>query len=147
MPAVDRFIHEFVEYLPGALDEGVLYISLPFTTVVHLCACGCGTQVVSALDPDDYAITFDGETISLWPSIGNWDFYCRSHYIIRSGKVKWVPTMSDKAIAAGRHHDRLIKRAHGVDLGPFAPHAEPDEPRSTLRTKARALLRRVTQRG
>jgi hypothetical protein len=97
--------------MPDELAEGVLYVSLPYTTTIHLCACGCRTKVVSTLSPTDYELTFDGETISIWPSIGNWDFYCRSHYFIRHGRVQWAPTMSEDAIAAGRRRDRLAKEA------------------------------------
>ena len=36
---------------------------------------------------------------TLWPSIGNWQKDCRSHYYIRDGKVLWqsdwaVPTLA-----------------------------------------------------
>ena len=64
-PPTDRFTHEFVDFIPADLDDDVLYVSLPYTTVMHLCACGCGMKVASALDPTDYAITFDGETTGL----------------------------------------------------------------------------------
>ena len=111
MPPTDRFSHEFVDFIPADLDDGVLYVSLPYATVMHLCACGCATKVASALDPTDYSITFDGETISLSPSIGNWNFHCRSHYVIRRGQVRWMPAMSDADIAAGRHRDRRAKTA------------------------------------
>jgi len=33
---------EFVEYIPNMLEIGVLYISIPYQTASHLCACGCG---------------------------------------------------------------------------------------------------------
>ena len=63
---------EFVNYAPEALDDGVLYVSIPFTTVVHRCCCGCGNEVVTPLDPTDWEMTFDGKSVSLSPSIGNW---------------------------------------------------------------------------
>jgi hypothetical protein len=110
-PPTDRFTHEFIDFIPADLDNGVLYVSLPYTTVMHLCACGCGTKVASALDPTDYAITFDGETVSLSPSIGNWNFHCRSHYVIRRGQVLWMPAMSDAGITAGRHRDQRATTA------------------------------------
>ena len=32
----------FVEYVPDALDDGILYVSIPFATATHKCFCGCG---------------------------------------------------------------------------------------------------------
>jgi hypothetical protein len=34
--------HEFVEFVPSELKEGVLYVSVQYATAVHKCACGCG---------------------------------------------------------------------------------------------------------
>ena len=65
---------EFVSYVPEALDDGVLYVSTPFTTVVHRCCCGCGNEVVTPLDTTDWEMTFDGKSLS--PSIGNWGLAC-----------------------------------------------------------------------
>ena len=49
---------------------------------------------------------FDGRTISLNPSIGNWSYPCRSHYWIKGNRVVWdgtpvVPPMPEK-IGFGR---------------------------------------------
>lgn len=82
--------HEFVEYVPAVLVEGVLYVSLRFATVVHLCPCGCGNKVVTPLSPADWHLLFDGEVVSLTPSIGNWSLPCKSHYWIRLDRVRWV---------------------------------------------------------
>lgn len=134
MPPTDRFSHEFVDFIPADLDDGVLYVSLPYATVMHLCACGCATKVASALDPTDYAITFDGETISLSPSIGNWNFHCRSHYVIRRGQVRWMPTMSDADIAAGRHRDRRAKTARDEPFdAPTPPRVTPENDTTPVR--------------
>lgn len=82
--------HRFVEFIPDELEDGILYISITYATVLHKCCCGCGNEVVTPLSPSDWQLTFDGETISLFPSIGNWSFPCRSHYWIRKDKVVWV---------------------------------------------------------
>jgi hypothetical protein len=37
---------------------------------------------------------FDGETVSLSPSIGNFEFSCQSHYFIRKNLVVWVDQWS-----------------------------------------------------
>ncbi|OYN76232.1 DUF6527 family protein [Mycolicibacterium sphagni] len=111
MPAVERFTHEFVEFIPSEIQEGVLYISLPYTTTIHLCACGCHTKVVCPLSPTDYAMVFDGQSVGISPSIGNWNFHCQSHYFIRRGRVVWAAAMSQTAIAAGRQRNRAVKQA------------------------------------
>ena len=49
-----KLLHEFVEYIPEDINEGILYISLPFGTVVHKCACGCGEEVVTPLGPTEW---------------------------------------------------------------------------------------------
>jgi Family of unknown function (DUF6527) len=72
--------HQFVDTVPDALQEGVVYVCIPYTTAVHRCLCGCGEEVVTPIRPTGWSLTFDGVTVSLHPSIGNWDFPCRSHY-------------------------------------------------------------------
>jgi Family of unknown function (DUF6527) len=82
-----RLEHRFVEHLPERLEAGVLYISMEYATAAVGCCCGCGKEVVTPFTPTDWSMTFDGETISLSPSIGNWNFDCRSHYFIRRGRI------------------------------------------------------------
>ncbi|MDP8994390.1 MAG: DUF6527 family protein [Pseudomonadota bacterium] len=97
--------HEFVNSIPDQVDEGVLYISLPYATAVHKGPCGCKHEVVTPFSPTDWSMVFDGETVSLAPSIGNWSFPCRSHYWIERGRVAWAPTWSLRQIQAGRSRD------------------------------------------
>lgn len=104
--------HEFVQCVPEQLDEGVLYLSLSYATAVHKCACGCGHEVVTPLSPTDWSMIFDGETVSLAPSIGNWSFPCRSHYWLERGRVAWAPTWTSREIADGRARDISRKAAH-----------------------------------
>jgi hypothetical protein len=82
--------YKFVEFVPDELEDGILYVSITYATVLHKCACGCGNEVVTPLSPSDWQLTFNGETISLFPSIGNWSFPCQSHYWIRKNEVVWV---------------------------------------------------------
>lgn len=107
-----RFSPQFVEFVPDALEEGVLYVSMPYAVAAHRCACGCGREVVTPLSPMDWKIIFDGENVSLEPSIGNWSFPCRSHYFIRQGRIKWAANMSEEMIQRGRQRDRASKEAH-----------------------------------
>jgi hypothetical protein len=96
---------EFVEYVPPDLSDGVLYISIPYRTAVHRCACGCGNKVVTPISPADWQLFYDGDAVSLTPSIGNWGFPCRSHYWIDANEVQWSGDWTDKQIARGRARD------------------------------------------
>ncbi|MFA6715533.1 MAG: DUF6527 family protein [Victivallaceae bacterium] len=82
--------HEFVKSIPDNLKDNRLYVSVEYGSVIHKCCCGCGQKVVIPLSPTDWQIKFDGDTISLYPSIGNWNFPCRSHYWIIDNKVMWL---------------------------------------------------------
>jgi len=100
---------EFVEFIPEQLEGGVVYVSTEYATVVHLCCCGCGNEVVTPLSPADWKLTFDGVSISLDPSIGNWSFDCQSHYWIRRNKVCWANQWSEDQITQGRRYDAQRK--------------------------------------
>jgi len=115
--------HEFVEYMPDQLKDGVLYVSIPFATGAHKCCCGCGQEVVTPLSPTDWKLIFDGRSISLDPS--NWSFPCKSHYWIRSGRVRWAGMWTHEQIEASRAADRTAKeRYFGADA------AAPTEPKA-----------------
>jgi Family of unknown function (DUF6527) len=98
--------HEFVEVLPDEMEEGVLYISMEFGAVAHLCCCGCGNQVYTPLKPNRWRLTFDGENIWLCPSIGNWNFDCKSHYWVLGSRVRWAAQMSKAEVEAIREQSR-----------------------------------------
>lgn len=104
--------HEFVEYIPDHLTEGTIYLSIAFATAAHKCCCGCGNIVITPFSPTDWKLTFDGESISLDPSIGNWSFPCKSHYWISRNRVRWASQWSQKQIDAGRVRDRLSKEKY-----------------------------------
>jgi hypothetical protein len=104
--------HQFVEYIPDDLEDGTLYVSVPFATAIHKCCCGCGRQVVTPLSPTDWKLIFDGVSVSLDPSIGNWNFPCQSHYWIRRNAVSWAPRWTQKEIDLGRAKDRRLKHQY-----------------------------------
>lgn len=97
---------EFVEFIPRDLEEGKLYVSTTYATAVHRCCCGCGSKITTPLAPSEWKLTFDGETVSLSPSIGNWSFPCQSHYWIRRNSIDWAGQMSPEQIAEVRR-DRV----------------------------------------
>jgi hypothetical protein len=88
----DMLIPKFVVTMPDKLEEGVLYISEQYATAIHLCACGCGIETVTPLQPqfkDGWRLIKDGLLVSLEPSIGNQKFPCKSHYVITKNKIIW----------------------------------------------------------
>jgi Family of unknown function (DUF6527) len=105
-----RLKHQFVTNLPEGLEPGVLYISIEYAIAAHLCCCGCGVEVVTPFTPTDWNMTFDGETISLFPSVGNWNDACRSHYVIERSEVIEAPPWSDERIEAEFERDRAAKK-------------------------------------
>ncbi len=101
--------HTFVEYIPDQVEEHTLYISIKFGTAVHKCMCGCGNEVVTPLSPTDWELIYNGETVSLYPSIGNWGFTCESHYWITRSRVIFAERWSSKKVMAIRLRDKNIK--------------------------------------
>jgi hypothetical protein len=107
-----RLNHEFVEFIPEELQERTLYISKKYGTAVHKCCCGCGHEVVTPLSPVGWRLTFDGKTVSLYPSIGNWSLPCKSHYFITRNRVEWSYEWSEEAIALGRERAASAKEIY-----------------------------------
>jgi hypothetical protein len=108
VPRIKKIAHRFVDRIPSDLNDGVIYVSIEYATAVHNCCCGCGNKVVTPITPVDWQLRFDGESVSLEPSIGNWSFPCKSHYWISHNQVKWAPTWPAEKVAAGRARDRRL---------------------------------------
>jgi hypothetical protein len=109
---INRLRHEFVTSFPEPMLPGVLYVSISFATVGHLCCCGCHQEVITPLSPTDWKLIFDGQTVSLHLSIGNWLLPCRSHYVISRGAVEWAGTWSTGQVELARRQDESVKRAY-----------------------------------
>lgn len=105
-------VPEYVEFIPERLVDGVLYISETYKTALHRCACGCGEEVVTPLSPAEWRLQRVGDTVSLSPSIGNWSFSCKSHYIVRRNRVVWAESMTDAQIAQVKVRDARDKARH-----------------------------------
>ena len=82
--------HRFVDIIPDELERGVLYISTAYATAMHKCACGCGERVVTPIRPAGWTLLWDGQSVTLDPSIGNRSLPCRSHYFVRAGRIVWA---------------------------------------------------------
>lgn len=134
--------HEFVEYIPDDLEDGRLYVSVRYATAAHRCCCGCGKEVVTPLSPTGWTLTFDGESVSLDPSIGNWGFDCRSHYWIRRDQIRWARSWTPEEVATGRARDMLAKENHSGQGSEGAYGEEPAtrSSRTTLWQKLRKWL-------
>jgi hypothetical protein len=109
----------FVDAFPEKLDEGVLYVALEYATMSHLCACGCGSEVITPLSPKDWEFTYNGDSISVKPSIGSWSLECESHYVIQNGAIRWAEKWDSATIQAGRERD--LERKRGATAAPPPP--------------------------
>jgi len=83
----------YVDVIPDVLSTGKLYISNKYSTATHLCACGCGVQVVTPfLREGTWTLSnFEGK-VTLRPSIGNWSGQrpYHAHYYITNNKIEWL---------------------------------------------------------
>jgi hypothetical protein len=109
--ATDIFKLQFVKAIPDDLADGVIYVSMDYRTVVHKCACGCGRNVITPLGVTGWTLSYNGK-VSLSPSIGNWDFPCRSHYWIRDDSVSWAESWSDDKVEALKASERQLRDGH-----------------------------------
>lgn len=136
-----RVTHAFVELMPPKLEPGVMYISIEYKTMVHLCCCGCGKKVVTPLSPTGWQFTYDGKSITISPSVGNWNLECQSHYWIEKSKVYWASQWPDWKISAGFARDGRIKREYfgeaddamatnGAEAQPPQPATPPEAERA-----------------
>ena len=141
----------FVEYIPESreIQEGILYISLTFGTMVHKCACGCGEEVVTPLAPTEWKLIYDGKTISLYPSIGNWSFTCKSHYWIDQSRVRWARSFTMEEILKGRAKTKEYRQQYYVDKAENDPHIPKviSRQHSRMKKKFMKLWRKICPYG
>ncbi|HEY1136287.1 MAG TPA: DUF6527 family protein [Xanthomonadaceae bacterium] len=107
-----RFRLVEVESFPRPLQEGVVYFSERFNCAAHACACGCGKEVITPISPVQWRISRSTRGVSLSPSIGNWNFACRSHYWITDGRVEWAMDMTREEIQAGREYNAALREEY-----------------------------------
>jgi hypothetical protein len=81
----------YVDFIPEALEPNKIYISEKYNTATHACLCGCGTQTITPLNERGWSLIKHGDgRISLIPSIGNYQFPCKSHYILTKNVANFV---------------------------------------------------------
>src|SRR5689334_18121532 len=103
---------QHVYYMPKDLQPGVLYVSKEFGTAAHLCACGCNSKIRTPLGPAEWTLEETDRGPSLWPSIGNWQLPCQSHYWITDGQIIWSYEMTSSQIADGRYAEKERRHAY-----------------------------------
>lgn len=108
--------HKFVEFIPEELEEGIIYISIEYATGSHKCICGCGRDVVTPVSPTDWELIYNGKTISLYPSIGNWSFECKSHYWIVKNEIIQARKWENWEIQEGRENEFREKNKYYDEL-------------------------------
>lgn len=91
-----------VHKMPQILEAGILYVSEEYEIAMHLCPCGCGSKVSTPLGPTDWTFRNGRRGPSLYPSVGNWQKPCQSHYWIRNGEIIWAPKWTQEQILEGR---------------------------------------------
>jgi len=104
--------------MPKELETGVLYVAEEFGAAAHLCACGCGSKIRTPLDPTEWSLEETDRGPTLYPSIGNWQQACQSHYWIHQGEVKWSNQWTPEQIAAGRRSEEERRRVYYDALEP-----------------------------
>lgn len=115
---------EYVENLPDDLTEGILYVSELFELAAHKCCCGCGEEVITPLKKAHWTLIKSRKGVSLIPSIGNWKFRCRSHYLIRDNRVIPAGSMTAKAIERVKKNDRRDADRRILEIN-NSPHSSP----------------------
>lgn len=147
----------FVEFIPDHVEDGVLYISERFRTCSHNCCCGCGEEVVLPLSPAEWQLSRDGDAVSIWPSVGNWDYACKSHYVIRWNQVRWAGALTAHQIKRVKQRDEVALRSqvastnavrarNAVDaVGAYSPAAasSPGEGMSTTNAPRVSVWKRL----
>ena len=104
------------------LEPGVLYVSEEYSTAAHLCACGCGEKIRTPLGPTEWTLTQTSEGPSLYPSIGNWQQACRSHYWIIRGHIQWAGDWTRAQVEAGRRAEAARRTDYFIERGASAEH-------------------------
>lgn len=83
---------QYVDFIPpvSKMRQGVLYISKPYKTTSHLCACGCGNEVVLPFVSHGWTLTERLSGVTMRPSVGSFNLPCKSHYYITDNKIEWL---------------------------------------------------------
>ena len=124
--AVKQITPVFIEFIPETIEEGKLYISDVYQTAIHKCCCGCGEEVVTPLSPADWQLKKNMNRVSLRPSIGNWNYRCKSHYFVTNNRVIWADKFTQKQISSVQAKDNLDKQKYIANKNKQGSNSEQD---------------------
>ena len=85
-------------YMPDydTFEERKVYISRQYNTAIHRCLCGCGGKTVMPIGDEnntektECTMQENEDKVSFSPSVGNWNFPCRSHYVITNNIANFI---------------------------------------------------------
>ena len=99
----------FVEQIPpGKRESGVILVCIKYGVMSLACPCGCGLTMDLSIEPHRWRIEWDGEHLSVCPSVSSSGLPCRSHYWIQSNRIEWCRPISH---AAERRKERIEDEA------------------------------------
>ena len=79
---------EFVQSIPtGSRKPGEIVVSCRYNVASFLCPCGCGAAMDIIFRPYRWRMEWDGEHLSICPSISSPRLACKSHYWITRNEV------------------------------------------------------------
>jgi len=113
---MDKIKLLLVQYLPQELEPGILYVSEEFGVAGHLCPCECGSKIITPLGLTEWSFNKYDEKPTLYPSIGNWQLPCRSHYWITEGEIEWSYQWTEEQIKEGYRHEEMRRQRHFGNL-------------------------------
>lgn len=114
---------------------------MEYKTVAHTCCCGCREKVITPITPTDWTLTYNGVGISLHPSIGNWNFKCKSHYWIKNNQVVWAGKWDDKQVHQTQIADVLKKQEYYLHIGEVQDHINTSKISKKLVSFFRSIFR------
>lgn len=113
---INKLKLNMVHYMPKGLEPGILYVSEEFGIAGHMCPCGCSNKIITPLSPTDWSLTIKKGRPTLYPSIGNWQLPCRSHYWVKDGSIEWSYSWSEEQIMAGRQKEERRRESYYNNL-------------------------------
>ena len=96
--------------------------------------------MVTTLHPARFALTYDGETVSLHPSVGNSGLACRSHYFIDHNVIRWCKPLDNRTIAAAQARDKHAVEGWDESTQRERLREPSDPPRRTWLDRLRRLV-------
>lgn len=77
-----------------------------FQVAGHLCPCGCNEKVITPLGDIGWQYYKRKGKASLYPSLGNWELTCRSHYWIINARVEWSGLWTSEEVQQARESEK-----------------------------------------